>query len=82
MFWYQVYMLFALTTGATACYELLAPVIAAIKRERPMQSETLFYIVFFILCTLAAPLIFLSCIIPSFGDAAKIKLKEELSKEF
>ena len=63
-----LYTLFALTTAFTALYEILFPVIQRRKETYKVENELVVYITFFSLSLLIAPLIFLSCIIPSMGD--------------
>lgn len=63
-----LYILFALTTAFTSLYEILLPVVRRRKEEFKVENELVVYITFFSLSFLIAPLIFLSCIIPSMGD--------------
>ena len=66
---FLLYMLFALTTALTSIYELIHPVFVRAKANSiPITSKGIWYFTFFLLNTLAAPLVFLSCIIPSFGE--------------
>ena len=62
------YGLFSITTGFTAIYELLHPVVVKQRTENKVVEHTyLIYPVFFIIFVLTAPIGFLSCIIPSWG---------------
>lgn len=63
-----LYGLFALTTALTSLYEILLPVLRRRKETSQVENELVVYITFFSLSFLIAPLIFLSCIIPSMGD--------------
>jgi len=67
-----IYAIFAIATALTAIYELTLPVLSLRKQEnKPMQSIILLLITFFLVYLLIAPLVFFSCIIPSWGDAFK-----------
>lgn len=74
---FQIYCLFALTTAFTAMYELINPVLRKQKVEAGavLQYRTL-QVTMFILCLLAAPLVFLSCVVPDYG----IRFRETLQK--
>jgi len=64
-----LYAIFALTTSIVSLYELVAPVIALRKSQGlPTLPVHLLYLVTFLLNIVAAPLVFFSCIVPSFGD--------------
>ena len=68
MEYFLAYGLFAVTTGLTAIYELLHPVVVKQRNENKVVEHTyLIYPVFFIMFVLTAPIGFLSCIIPSWG---------------
>ncbi|NDB57392.1 hypothetical protein EB001_02905 [bacterium] len=69
------YLLFSLTTAICAVWELLVPVMNTEKEEMgKIDAETLIYLVFFTMSIILAPLVFLSCIIPSMGDRFKNSL--------
>jgi hypothetical protein len=72
------YILFALTTAFTSLYEILLPVIQRRKETFKVENELVVYITFFSLSFLIAPLIFLSCIIPSMGDRFRNSLYDGL----
>ncbi len=77
-----IYALFAVTTSLTALYELVSPVIALRKSEnKPTLSVPLIYIIFLCLNILAAPAVFFSCIIPSFGERFRKSLYKGLYSE-
>jgi fucose permease len=82
MMFLYLYCLFALTTSITAIYEILMPVLQT-RRNDGFELENVFvvYVVFFILTTFVAPVIFLSCIIPSMGDRFKKSLYHGLFSE-
>lgn len=61
------YALFATTTAVVACYELLHPVLAFRKSKFPVESYYTLYFSFFFVALLSAPIIILSCLVPSFG---------------
>ena len=71
----SLYVLFALTTGIVSIYELVNPVMFELALHQPnhnmIEYKYLSYFVFFIFCTVFAPLMFVSCIIPSFGERFK-----------
>lgn len=77
------YLLFALTTAFTAVYEILYPVMQLRKQEFEVENQTVTYVTFFLLTFLIAPLIFLSCVIPSMGERFRNSLYDGLfeSKE-
>ena len=73
------YLLFSLTTAVCAVWELLVPVIHLEKeKSSKVGAEKLIYIVFFIMSIILAPLVFLSCIIPSMGDRFRSSLHSGL----
>lgn len=71
----EFYIIFALTTGAVSLYELVGPVMFELSLHDPkhnmVEYKYLSYFVFFVFCTAVAPLMFLSCIVPSFGERFK-----------
>lgn len=74
-----VYCGFALTTALTAMYELLNPVIVARKLAKlPVENEFLLYFTFLIVAFLGAPLVFLSCLIPSWGERFRNALSDSM----
>lgn len=63
------YVLFAVTTSLTSLYELVSPVLAKRRQEGlPTMSVPLLYLTFFVVNTINAPKVFLSCISPAQGD--------------
>jgi len=73
------YLLFSLTTAVCAVWELLVPVMNTEKEEMcKIDAEKLIYIVFFIMSIILAPLVFLSCIIPSMSDRFRSSLHSGL----
>ncbi len=66
------YAIFAITTGLVANYELIAPVFADLALIEPehnmLEYKWISYIVFTLIDTVAAPVVILSCIIPSVGE--------------
>ncbi len=79
MEYFQGYMLFAITTGFAAIYELLHPVIRKQESEAgEVENRALIYTVFFLIFVLTAPIGFLSCIIPSWGIVFRETLQKAL----
>jgi hypothetical protein len=76
MIYLQIYALFALTTAIAAHYELIWPVIQkeSLDTDSIVPNRFLLSIVFMCINILAAPLVFLSCIIPEWG----IRFRETL----
>jgi hypothetical protein len=78
------YILFAITTSATAMYELYVPVMQTLKKNNPdnniIQYKWITYFTFFMFSTLLAPLMLPACIIPSFGDRFRKALLNSLSQ--
>ena len=69
------YFIFAIATGMTSIYEILHPVMSRRRSEGfPIANKYMMYLVFFILTVILAPVVFLSCIIPSMGDTFKKSL--------
>lgn len=67
------YALFAVTTAFVSILELLHPVVSSRKEE--VEYKSILYPTFFIICLLAAPLVFLSCIVPSMGERFRVTLE-------
>jgi hypothetical protein len=79
---FELYLHFAITTGLCGIYELALPVLSNEKLDWSIRPpKFLFLSVFFILFLLAAPLVVLSCIIPSWGVQFRITLLETLLEE-
>lgn len=74
------YAIFALATGIVVCYEHLAPVIRFRERKARVDNKLITYLVVFVFSTIVAPLVLLSCIIPSFSLRFKQGLHEGLFK--
>lgn len=70
----EIYAIFAIATALVSLYELVWPVIA----HRDIEYKKLYLLVFFMLDLLVAPLVFLSCIIPSWGERFRDGLGKEL----
>jgi hypothetical protein len=69
------YALFCLTTATMATIDLLMPVIAMENSAvGKIESKGITYIVFFTISIVLAPLLFFSCIIPSWNERFKISL--------
>ena len=65
MDYFLAYCLFAVTTSLASLYELVYPVfMRRIADTGNVEHKWLFYIVIFIINIIAAPFIFLSCIVP------------------
>lgn len=78
------YALFALTTAICAFYELLYPVILALRSKSDSTIATkqpiLTYITLFCLGFIFAPIMLLPCIIPSMGTIFRDALETSLSE--
>lgn len=77
------YALFAITTSLASLYELVMPVLRrqiAIKGKLE-QGKVLYYTTFFLVNTLIAPLIFFSCIIPTWSEKFRESLHKALFEE-
>jgi len=62
------YLLFATATAFTSVYELLLPVLKMHESaDGPVENKYLIIVTYFIVSLIIAPLVFLSCIIPSMG---------------
>lgn len=72
------YVIFALTTGIAVCYEHLAPVIRFRERKTKVHNKFITYTIVFVSSSIVAPLVFLSCIVPSFSLKFKQGLHEGL----
>jgi uncharacterized membrane protein len=74
-----IYALFALTTAFTSLYEILMPVINRRSKEG-LETDSTFmtYIIFFCMAFVLAPLLFLSCILPSMGERFRSSLYDGL----
>jgi hypothetical protein len=76
MIWYAI---FAIATALTALYEILHPVIVHERMsEGVVDSQKMIYFVFFAIVLLVAPVVFLSCIIPSMGERFRNSLAKGL----
>jgi hypothetical protein len=76
MIWYAI---FALATALTAIYEILYPVMLHERMsEGTVESQKMIYFVFFCIVLLVAPVVFLSCIIPSMGERFRNSLAKGL----
>lgn len=73
-----LYCLFAATTGLASVYELLMPVVQLESKDGKVEYKFIMYITFFALSLLIAPLVFLSCIIPSVGERFREALQKGL----
>lgn len=79
----QIYAIFCLATAFTAQYELIGPVLSKQESDtkRLIESRGLIIMTFFFLNILAAPLVFLSCIIPEWGVRFRETLQTALFVE-
>ena len=73
-----LYCLFAVTTALASVYELLMPVVQLENKQGKVEYKGIMYFSFFTLSLLIAPLVFLSCIIPSVGERFRKSLQEGL----
>lgn len=79
-FWY---CLFALTTSLASLLELVVPVLNRRLKEngKVENGKFLYYITFFLTNSLVAPLVFFSCIIPSWSEKFQESLYKALFEE-
>lgn len=81
-----LYIVFALTTGIVSIYELINPVMfelaARDSAHNMIEYKYLSYFVFFVFSTIFAPLMILSCIIPSMGERFKGALITALTAKY
>ena len=76
------YAIFALTTSFASVYQILIPVIDFRKSEGyEVESTFIVYVTFFILNVILAPVVFLSCIVPSMCDRFQAALYKGLFPE-
>lgn len=76
------YLLFALTTAIVAVYELLHPVVVRrIKDSDKVNDIPIIYVTFFVLALLTAPVILISCLMPSAGEKFREVLYRELFEQ-
>lgn len=81
---FEWYMLFAITTSVVSLYELVHPVIklrATNISPAKIENVTTMYITFLLIGVLIAPLVFLSCIIPSYSERFREHLYKGLFPE-
>ncbi len=76
----EIYGLFALTTAIYAIFELLVPVMRRRRREtgKSVPDTAVIYFTAFMMNILIAPAIFLSCVIPSWGERFRKALYDGL----
>lgn len=72
------YMLFAFTTALASIYELVWPVLKAAEAEGIEINKPLYVLIFIGVNTLAAPIVFLSCVVPSYSLRFQFALKDAL----
>jgi|VirMetMinimDraft_7_1064189.scaffolds.fasta_scaffold79009_1 hypothetical protein len=71
------YIIFALTTAIHAMFSIVYPVLNKGKLEGMNTENTMItYITFFVIIALVAPIIIMSCIVPSMTERFKIALYE------
>ena len=74
-----LYALLAMATSVHSVYELLWPVIwEREKKGLPTEYKYVMYVTFFFVGLIMAPVIFLSCIIPSWGERFRDSLEKGL----
>lgn len=79
MSYFLFYMLFAVATSITSLYELVWPVLRKQEIESgKLESKVLYLFIFFCINILMAPVVFLSCIVPTWGVRFRIALQESL----
>lgn len=79
------YVIFALATAITATLELFWPVLSAIKLYAPellvIKHRFMTLASLMLLAFVAAPLVFLPCIVPSMGERFRKSLQLSLEQE-
>lgn len=79
---FLIYILFAVTTSVASLYELIWPVLRMQETKAgKLPNKSMYLFVCLCINILIAPLIFLSCIVPSFGVRFRIALQEALFPE-
>ena len=82
MSYFAFYSIFAITTGFAALYELFWPVVKKLMAENPelevSKRPKLVTTSLFCISVLIAPLVFLSCILPSYSERFRVRLYEQL----
>lgn len=77
-----VYAIFCLTTALMGNLFLLRPVLGEVNKNQPLNPVIAYsyitHAVFFLVSMLMAPMMFLSVIVPSFGDRFRFTLTESL----
>jgi hypothetical protein len=72
---FEWYLLFCLTTGMAAIYELLMPVFRKeVEVSGKVDNVFTISVTFFVITVLIAPLIFISCILPQTGEVFRENL--------
>lgn len=75
------YAIFALATGIVVCIDHLALVISLRETTNKVDNKFLLYMVTYLISVMLAPLLFLSCIIPSLSAQAKLGLYQGLFED-
>lgn len=75
------YAIFALATGIVVCYDHLATVITLREISHPVDNKFLLYLITYLISVLVAPILFLSCIVPTFSVQAKLGLYQGLFED-
>lgn len=80
MFYYYI---FAIATGLAAMYELVLPVLGELEVSEPdnpvVQYLKISKLTFLLVMVAGAPVFFLSCIVPSFGERFRNSFLNALS---
>ena len=78
----MAYFIFCVTTALMGSIFLLGPVLKQLAINQPLNQvveyRTITHMVFFCVSLLLAPMMFLSVIVPSFGDRFRFTLTESL----
>jgi hypothetical protein len=76
---FEWYLLFCITTGLAAFYELLMPVFyKEVEVSGKVENAFIISATFFVITVLIAPLVFISCISPKTGEVFRENLYQGL----
>ena len=82
MIFFQGYMLFALTTSIVFIYEIVHPVmLKQFSEVGSIENKKLLYTTMFIMGIITAPLVFFSCLVPSWGIVFRESLQKALFQQ-
>lgn len=71
-----LYAIFAMATAINSMFEIVHPVIKLESQIEKVEAKGLLYMIAFCLALLAAPLVFLACVVPHIGDSFRKGFRE------